>query len=58
MDEKVEVTETTTVVDVSLKDQVVVTLLSAVVGLLATKVTERGYYAAKARWQIHRATSN
>ena len=58
MDEKIEVTETTTLVDVSLRDQVAVTVLSALAGLLASKLTERGYYAAKARWQVRNSASH
>lgn len=58
MDKEVEVVETTTVVDVGLKDQLVVTVLGAIAGLVASKLTEKAYFTAKGRYQISRSKNN
>jgi hypothetical protein len=58
MDKEVEVVETTTVVEVGLRDQLVVTVLGAVAGLVASKLTEKAYFTVLARRNIARSTNN
>lgn len=56
MDEvKVEFVETT--IDVGFKDQIIVTVLGAVAGLLASKLTEKTYFGVKARYQTHKSAA-
>ena len=50
MDETIEVTGTEVTFEASLKDQVIVTVLGALASMVAAKLTERGYYGAKARY--------
>lgn len=55
MDEaKVEIIETT--LEVSTRDQLIVAVLGAVAGFVASKLTERGYYSAKARYLTRNTT--
>jgi hypothetical protein len=56
MDEKIDVTETT--LDVGLTDQIVVTVLGAIAGMLASKLVEKSYFQVKGRYQIRKATAN
>lgn len=58
MAKEVEVVETTTVIDVGLKDQLVVTVLGAIAGLVASKLTEKAYFTAKGRYQVARSNKN
>jgi hypothetical protein len=58
MEKELEVVETTTVIDVGLKDQLVVTVLGAIAGLVASKLTEKAYFTAKGRYQLNRSKTN
>jgi hypothetical protein len=50
---EVKVVETT--IDVGFKDQIVVTVLGAIAGLLASKLTEKAYFTGKARYQLRKS---
>jgi hypothetical protein len=50
MEEQIEVQST--VVQGTVTDQIVVAVLSAIAGLMAGKLVEKGYYTSKARFQV------
>jgi hypothetical protein len=56
MEDQIEVTTTT--VEVGIKDQLAVTVLCALAGMVASKLTEKAYFNVKGRYQIHRAAAN
>lgn len=55
MDEKVEVTEVVTTVSTSWKDKFVLATLGLVAGVVVEVLIEKGYYTAKARYQLRKS---
>lgn len=54
MDDKVTVVETTVAVKVSNFDKLAITILGAIPLMVVSNLVEKGYFTAKARYQIHK----